>query len=927
MKKKAHTCRFLILSLTLLTLPLKPLFTAPALDPVSLPNLDAILNPSPEIKNKSGNESFLYHLPDSAEGLTAAREPIAQNEESAANTQNTPPGPEAARTVLINFNNVSMIEYIRFVSRISNRNFIFDENDLQFNVTIISEEPATVDNIMTALLQELRIHDLMLIEDNNNLIIHKNGKVNSISKVRPASMEGRPITDADIVTQVFRLNTLDADKAAMILRPLVTDSAAIEVIKENNNLVITDISANIQKIGELLKAIDAPNSGLVIGQYVSRLTPIDTLIPLAQQILQPIAQDQTLSFVEQVNTNSIFIISSPFLVERAIAILQYIDQDQGSTRIFNLNDLRLNQVIHPREGLPGGAGAAGAAGAPGAEAGAGVAGAGAAGVTGAGGVGGAGQGVSPQGGYILRTPTGEWQPNAQGNWIFKPQLSPEEILRLQQQGREATPPAGNWTRDYEGNWNFTPGEVVPGGAVPKGHWVMDKDGNWVYELEAGEVFNPTPLNRQYQGQPQLPGGIEKKTQFYIYKLQYRKGDSVEPLLRQIADTLQQNERGNEDLISTLRSVQWLSTPNSLVFSGPRESLDKARALTAEIDTPMRQVFIEMLILETSLADSLQYGVSYGTAFGGGDTTGSQGFFTSASSPLVAGLTSAGFSGLGGPIGQAVALIPNGTALAQQPGFNIGVIGRKITHCGIEFGTIGALVNALHDRTKDKVVSNPKLLVEDNSTADLFVGINTPYRTQSIANTFGSVITSNYVYQDVGTHLKITPYLGNGDIVTLDIQEEVSTIIAGLITNATTASTSPGPTTRVHRTTTRVHIPDNYFLIISGMMQDEESRERNQVPCLGAVPLLGAAVSSKINTGAKRNLMIFIRPQIIDTEEEIQTLTKHQQDIYDYYNTFKNMLEYETVEALDLFNIEQTLHPEDACAPALDKWSIDEEVLY
>lgn len=324
---------------------------------------------------------------------------------------------------------------------------------------------------------------------------------------------------------------------------------------------------------------------------------------------------------------------------------------------------------------------------------------------------------------------------------------------------------------------------------------------------------------------------------------------------------------------------------------------------------MRQVLIEMLILETTLEDSLNFGVSYATRFGGGNLSGGQAFY-SGSSPIIAALASTGLTGLGSVIGTAQTLVPNGTNLAQTSGFNLGVIGQKITHCGTEFGSLGALISALHDRTRDKVISNPKLLVEDNAPAELFVGLNTPYRTQSISNDFGSVITSNFEYRDIGTRLKVTPYIGNGDIIAMDIEEEVSTIVAGLITNADTANTSPGPTTRINRTTTRVHIPDNYFLIISGMMQNEASRERNQVPCLGGVPLLGAAFSDKKNHDLKRNLMIFIRPKIVDTEEEIQTITKHQQDIYDYKNCMKNSDEYETVEALDLFNINKTLHPED-----------------
>ncbi|HEV8051563.1 MAG TPA: secretin N-terminal domain-containing protein [Parachlamydiaceae bacterium] len=768
------------------------------------------------------------------------------------------------KTVLINFNNVSMIEYIRFVSRISNRNFIFDENDLQFNVTIISEEPATIENIMTALMQELRIHDLLLLEDGNNLIIHRNPKISGISRVASDDIPNSQISDTDLVTQVFRLNTLDTDKAVTLLRPLVSDSAILEPLKDTNQLIVTDITANIQKISTLLKSLDSPNSGLVIGQYVSRLTPIESMIPLVQQIMLPISLDQPLTFVPQTTTNSIFIVSSPFLVERTISILEYLDQDQGATRILNLNDLKLGGAAQINPRVP------------------------------------------------MNTLSGQWISNAQGNWMFKPATLPDAPPT-------PIPPVGTWTRDTEGSWNFNPGQrpaavgtgAVEGGTqAPKGSWVKDKDGNWVYGLEGEEPFNPGTFNRQFQGQARLPGGVQKASKFFIYKLQYRKGDSIEPALRQIADTLQQNERGSEDLINTLRSVQWLATPNSLVFSGTDENLARARQLVVEIDAPMRQVLIEMLILESSLQDSLNFGVSYSTRFGGGDVAGAQGFAGS-SSPLAGALSTAGL----GPIASSLTnlpqvLTPDASSLTQNSGFNLGVIGQKIIHCGTEFSTFGALVKALHDRTRDKVISTPKILVEDNAPAELFVGINTPYRTQSISNDFGSVITSNFEYRDVGTRLRVTPYLGNGDIIAMDIEEEVSTIIAGLISNAATAGTSPGPTTRINRTTTRVHIPDNYFLIISGMMQNDSSRARNQIPCLGGIPLLGAAFSEKRNTDQKRNLMIFIRPKIVDTEEEIQNITKHQQDLYRYKNCLKNSDEYETVEALDLFNVKKTLHPED-----------------
>ncbi len=954
-----------------------------------LPDLNSILHPvtepTPNLIHNTPEEpgTFLYTFPKTSDPT-----PVVETVDTifdTATAERNELKAEAEKTILINFNDVSMIEYVRFVSRLSNRNFIFDDNDLQFNVTIVSEQPATVENIMTALIQELRIHSLSLIQDGNNFIIHKNNKVNNISQIASRAIPGSLQTDATIITRVFLLNTLDPEKAAALLRPMSSDQAIVEALPGSNYLIITDIASNIEKITQLIRSIDAPNSGVVIGQYQSAATPIDALIPLAEKIMLPISQNQVLVFVPHTINNSVFIVASPFLVARSIAIFKHIEEENVKNGILDLtnsdipseeslnasktptivrmpygnwvqNDLS-NWVFQPIQSQPSsnrpsgkwereydGAwqfipGEEGALGAPTPE----------------------GKWVRNKDGYwiyeltsknpsigrgptgnfptefspnelfidktggsitrapvgewtpnelinslpknpsVIRMPTGEWIENETNHWIFKPS---------EQTGSDRfNPPPGNWQREYDGSWQFVLGEN--GGLntpSPKGRWVRDQNGYWVYELFEEEPFNPNTLTRGYPGGPKIVVGAPKVTKFIIEKLKYRKGDSVQPILRQIASTIQKNERGNEDLILALQSVEWLNTTNSLVFSGTVESLDRVRALIKEIDIPMRQVFIEMLILETTLGDTLDFGVSYATRFGGGDVSGSQGFlggenFTSLRTAIAtAGLTPS----------TPTAIVPNATNFIPNNGFNLGVVGQTITHCGTEFGSIGALIHALHTRSCNKIVSHPKLLIEDGGQAELFVGQNTPYRTQSISNDNGDVVTSNFEYRDVGTLLRVTPYIGNGDIISLDIQEEVSVIISELPGSGAPSNTSPGPTTQLNRTVTRVHIPDEYFLIISGMLQNQETITRDQVPCLGGVPLLGGLFSDKRDRDDRRNLMIFIRPKIIDTEEEINNVTKRQQDVYDYNNELPESSEYEASQWLDLFNLNPTLHPEGGC---------------
>lgn len=838
------------------------------------------------------------------------------------------------KSILINFNNVSIIEYIRFISRISNKNFVFDENDLQFTVTIISEEPATIENIMTALLQVLRIHDLILTEEGNNLIIHKNPKVTNISRVLSDDLPYQPSGDTELVTQVFRLNTVTPENAAAVIKPLISDNALVEVLLSSQHVVVTDLAANVRRIAQLLKSLDSPNSGLVIGQYVSRVTNLQLLIDQAQKIMQPIAMEQPLTFVAHSTSNSIFIVSSPYLVEKTISILQYLDRVDGATRILDLKNL---QYGRGQGGFgPGGPGGAGGQGgfSPGSQGGPGqrapgqgpnIFGTGIPGANGA--LGGQTSPFYGAGGIPLAPgvpPTvlkGRWAINDNNNYIYIPETT----------GNTNTPPSGIWKIDENGNWYFLPSDQIPIGAPPSffnnpnglqgpsGEWYQGDGGAWIFQMYPGESLESGPPAVEPQAAPPI------QNQFYIHKLLYRKGVEVQDALQNIASSLQADTmtedliqtRGNQDLINALASSQWLETTNSLVITGVPDALRKVKYLIEEIDTPLRQVFIEMLILQTTLDDSLAYGVSWGTRFGGGNTSGSQGW-TPAASGLQNALDTTGVNSLGqvNAIGNNFSsLIPNGTQFGKNLGFNLGIIGQHITHNGLHFNSIGALVNAIHDRTTTNIIMNPKIITEDNSPAEIFVGVNTNFKTQSISNDQGSVLTNNFEFRDVGTKLKVTPYLGPTDLVTLDIAQEISSIATQQADSGTSLSNIlPGPTTNVNRTSTRVHVPDGYFLILSGMMQEDQSRHRNRLPCLGGAPLIGAAFSNKDCVDTKRNLMIFIRPKIVDSVDEIQQITRHQQNIWFNKRRVKDSLDQEVDQALDWMNVRPADLPTGCCGP-------------
>ncbi len=806
----------------------------------------------------------LTNPPPKPQILTIDTPPVPKEDVAAK----TPPKSSlGGKTILINFNNVSIIEFIRFISRISNKNFVFDEADLQFNVTIVSEEATTIENIMTALLQELRIHDLTLIEQGNNLIIHKNPKVNSVSRVVAEDLPGSHAGSSEIVTQVFRLNTLEPDKAAAVIRPLISENAILEFIKETNHLIVTDLHTNILEIAKLLKSLDAPNSGMVIGQYVAKSADIESLIPLVQQIMGPISKDSPLVFVPYATSSSIFIVSTPFLVERSLSMLEHLDQEKGRTQIIDLERLQYLKSLEEQKSKAAGEkqGAGGAQG---------------------------GQGAQPEG------------KKAEPALPELP-LLPYETLPLEggTGGEHATQPSRVRPKSV-GITEFVEEAPIPKEKIHK-------------KVTVNEEFIPVPVSR---------------SKFYIHKVQYRRGDALLGQIQQIANSMQ-NTKGNDELLNVISTADFLQDSKALIFTGTPEYLDKVRALVEELDTPLRQVYIEMLILDTTIDDALNYSVNWGTDFGGGNQAGAQSFVSGAS-PLPALMNSGGVSNLGGqvpnfPVGTVPTtpfnnvVVPNPTGLNNNlvEGFSLGVIGQHIIHkaLGIEFNSIAGLVRALHTRTSVDIVLNPKIITEDNVPAQIFVGVTTPFKTQSISNEQGSILTNNFEYRDVGTSLQVTPHIHNSDLVTLEILEERSSLTSA---PATTGNSNEivGPTTNKNSTKTTIHVPNGFFVIISGMLEEDQTKGRKQVPCLGGIPIVGAAFSDKTSQAAKRNLMIFLRPVIIDTDEEFQNLTRHQQDVWQFKHQMPKEWVQETEEALDFLNIRRTINTDDMDDPTCHRFA-------
>ncbi len=104
------------------------------------------------------------------------------------------------------------------------------------------------------------------------------------------------------------------------------------------------------------------------------------------------------------------------------------------------------------------------------------------------------------------------------------------------------------------------------------------------------------------------------TGFLIYKLQHQGGAGIVGALSVISRDLntQTAMKKNEGLIEAIRSTQWIEPTNSLIATGQPKVLSRLRELIESIDQPLKQVFIEVLVLETNNTSDFEFGLRWGS---------------------------------------------------------------------------------------------------------------------------------------------------------------------------------------------------------------------------------------------------------------------------------------------------------------------------
>ena len=244
-----------------------------------------------------------------------------------------------AREVSIDFNDVELTVFIKFISELTGRNFIVDPR-IKGRVTVISPSRISVDEAYKVFESVLEVHGFTAVEGD------KITKILPIQDARTKGIETRHTHSPEavedrIITQLVPLHYASAIELQKLIKPLTDKSGVLLAYPPTNTLIITDMASNIQRLMEIVNTIDVAGVGRKIMVVPLKNALAKEMVALLSNTFQaevrPRKQEalETLTFVSDDRTNTLVIVGSAEEALRVRRLVDMLDHElpTGSDRI------------------------------------------------------------------------------------------------------------------------------------------------------------------------------------------------------------------------------------------------------------------------------------------------------------------------------------------------------------------------------------------------------------------------------------------------------------------------------------------------------------------------------------------------------------------------------------------------------------------
>jgi len=330
---------------------------------------------------------------------------------------------------------------------------------------------------------------------------------------------------------------------------------------------------------------------------------------------------------------------------------------------------------------------------------------------------------------------------------------------------------------------------------------------------------------------------EEELSYKIYPLENSSPAHVANILERLIQRTAPDNVGKTDkaaLVVKKEQITIVPDPNtfSLIVCASQKNQEWIEALTKSLDRRRPQVLIDVTLVEITRTDTFEYDLN-----------------------LVANAKDAVIGNIGiDPIHKisSKTRIEGAFNMIDSEGNPTGQ-----TKAFYSDDKVQALLTAIKRKNYGRILAKPKILVDDGQQGEISTTDETTYVKEAIQipEDGTPITTRDYEPVTASILLQITPHIGEGDLLRLDVHLSRDDF-------GTRPQEGAPPDKATSQVETTVFVPDSHTVILGGLVKLNQSKGGSKVPILGDIPLVGVLFSSVDSSDIEKKLYVFLKANIV-----------------------------------------------------------------
>ena len=265
-----------------------------------------------------------------------------------------------SRYVTIDFDNVDIALFIKFISELTGKNFVVDKA-VRGKVTIISPTKISVDEAYRVFESVLEVHGFTTVPAGSVIkivpAVHARGK-NIETRLREEAIE----PEDKVVTQLIPLEYANPDQLKKLFAPLISKSSVIVSYPPTNMLIVTDVLSNIKRLLQIVKAIDVVGIGAEISVIPLKHATATVLVKSVSSVFQTRARKRGapvtpgIKIVADERTNSLIVAATEDETRKVKHLIKLLDKEiprgEGNIHVYYLQNANAEDLAKVLTALP-----------------------------------------------------------------------------------------------------------------------------------------------------------------------------------------------------------------------------------------------------------------------------------------------------------------------------------------------------------------------------------------------------------------------------------------------------------------------------------------------------------------------------------------------------------------------------------------------